>query len=163
RTVAVGRWIARCVHYGMATRPGDFGACPSQYDSDPNDPATWHVTDVHYDDLAGSVPADQLPHFVVDTSRNGRGPWAPPTGSGGDQQDWCNPPGRGLGPRPTTSTGDPLIDAYLWIKVPGESDGQCLRGTSGPADPVRGSPDPPAGDWFPAIAIELARNASPPL
>jgi endoglucanase len=163
RSVAVGHWIARCVQYGTITHPGDFGSCPSQYDSDPNDPATWHITDVHYDDIAGSVPPDKLPHFVIDTSRNGRGPWSPPAGSNGDQQDWCNPPGRGLGPRPTTATGDPLVDAYLWIKVPGESDGQCLRGTGGPADPARGTPDPPAGTWFPEMALELARNAEPPL
>jgi len=171
RTVAVGRWIARCIGYGTGNGHGDFGACPSQYDSDPGDPATWHVTDLHYDDLAGSVPPDTLPHFVVDTSRNGQGPWIAPAGanggasgaSSGDQQEWCNPPGRGAGPRPTTTTGDPLVDAYLWIKVPGESDGQCLRGTAGPADPVRSSPDPPAGTWFPEMALELARNASPPL
>jgi endoglucanase len=57
----------------------------------------------------------------------------------------------------------PLLDAYLWIKVPGESDGGCYRWTSGPLDPVRGIVDPPAGEWFPQMALELARNASPPL
>ncbi|MDP9456820.1 MAG: glycoside hydrolase family 6 protein, partial [Actinomycetota bacterium] len=54
-------------------------------------------------------------HFVVDTSRNGRGP-AP----GGE---WCNPPERALGEAPTSETAGLLADAYLWIKVPGESDG----------------------------------------
>lgn len=77
--------------------------------------------------------------FVIDTSRNGRGP-AP-----GDA--WCNPPGRGLGTAPTANTGDPLIDAFLWIKAPGESDGTCAGG-------------PPAGDWWPAYALGLARRAS---
>jgi endoglucanase len=56
-------------------------------------------------------------HYVVDTSRNGRGP-AP-----GDE--WCNPPGRGLGERPTTNTASPAADAYLWIKRPGDTDGPC--------------------------------------
>lgn len=83
-------------------------------------------------------------HFVIDTSRNGRGPWSGPLG-------WCNPPGRGAGLRPTADTGAPLLDAYLWVKVPGESDGPCERG------------DPPAGTWFPERALELARLASPPL
>jgi endoglucanase len=76
--------------------------------------------------------------FVVDTSRNGNGPH--PRGV------WCNPPGRALGEAPTTETGHPLIDAYLWIKRPGESDGTCNGG-------------PPAGRWWPEYALELARGA----
>ena len=47
-----------------------------------------------------------LKHFVIDTSRNGQGPWTP-TASYPDTQDWCNPPGRGLGLLPTADTGDP--------------------------------------------------------
>ncbi|MEV5280311.1 glycoside hydrolase family 6 protein [Streptomyces sp. NPDC051994] len=78
-------------------------------------------------------------HFVVDTSRNGNGPY-----SGADS--WCNPPGRALGTPPTASTGDPLIDAYLWIKRPGHSDGTCRGG-------------PAAGRWWPEYALELARAA----
>lgn len=102
-----------------------------------------------------------LPSFVIDTSRNGQGPWSPPTGVYTDPQEWCNPPGRGLGLRPTLDTGGPRVDAYLWIKIPGESDGLCLRGTEGPGDPARGVVDPAAGQWFPEMALELARNAVP--
>jgi endoglucanase len=80
-------------------------------------------------------------HFVVDTSRNGRGALS------GIPDPWCNPPGRGLGPAPTTATADPLADAFLWIKTPGASDGECGRG------------DPPAGTWWEARAEELVRNA----
>ncbi|MFG2028246.1 glycoside hydrolase family 6 protein [Streptomyces sp. NPDC048825] len=54
---------------------------------------------------------------VIDTSRNGNG--APPAG------EWCDPAGRKLGQAPTLSTGEARIDGYLWIKLPGESDG-CL-------------------------------------
>jgi endoglucanase len=61
------------------------------------------------------------------------------------------------------TTGDPLLDAYVWVKVPGESDGPCLRGTKGPRDPLRNVVDPPAGEWFPDMALELARGAVPPL
>jgi endoglucanase len=76
-------------------------------------------------------------HFVIDTSRNG---------NGSDGQ-WCNPPGRALGTPPTAATGYPLVDAFLWIKIPGESDGTCQGG-------------PPAGTWWPAYALGLARNAA---
>jgi Glycosyl hydrolases family 6 len=58
-------------------------------------------------------------HFVIDTGRNGLGP---------NGEEWSKPPGRALGPRPTTATGDPLADAFLWIKQPGLSDGPCNGG-----------------------------------
>jgi endoglucanase len=67
-------------------------------------------------DLVGKRP------FVVDVSRNGIGP--PPDGPGGATQ-WCNPPHQALGVAPTTHTGAPDVDALLWIKRPGESDGKC--------------------------------------
>ncbi|MEF2527228.1 MULTISPECIES: glycoside hydrolase family 6 protein [Streptomyces] len=80
-------------------------------------------------------------HFVVDTSRNGAGPLP-----GGGPEAWCNPPGRALGAPPTDRTGDPLVDAYLWVKRPGESDGTCRGG-------------PAAGTWWPDYALGLARRA----
>ena len=56
-----------------------------------------------------------------------------------------------------------LLDGYLWIKIPGESDGQCNRWDPPSApDPVRGMVDLPAGEWFPEMALELVHNASPP-
>ncbi|MGW4670457.1 glycoside hydrolase family 6 protein [Streptomyces sp. NPDC004324] len=79
-------------------------------------------------------------HFVVDTSRNGNGPYT----AGRPDENWCNPPGRALGESPTTRTADPLVDAYLWVKRPGESDGTCRGG-------------PKAGDWWPAYALALAK------
>lgn len=78
-------------------------------------------------------------HFVIDTSRNGNGPYA----QGDPQQRWCNPPGRALGEAPTTKTADPLVDAYLWVKRPGESDGTCKGG-------------PKAGEWWADYALGLA-------
>ena len=105
-------------------------------------------------------------HFVIDTGRNGQGPWqfSPKYPDAATAQDWCNPPGRGLGFVPTTITGNALVAAYLWIKVPGESDGACTRdGSAGTQDPERGIVDPAAGDWFPQQALELAKLANPPL
>ncbi len=40
-------------------------------------------------------------HFVIDTSRNGKGP---PEVKGDVEAAWCNPSGRGLGTPPTTNT-----------------------------------------------------------
>jgi endoglucanase len=77
-------------------------------------------------------------HYVIDTSRNGLGPTA-------DAQ-WCNPEGRALGERPTTATGNTLVDAFLWIKVPGDSDGSC-------------NGNPAAGSWMPEYALGLAQRA----
>ena len=74
--------------------------------------------------------------FVIDTSRNGNGR--------GD--DWCNPSGRAVGERPTSSTGQAAVDAYLWLKRPGESDGTCNGG-------------PPAGTFWAEYAIALVRTA----
>ncbi|MDT3396623.1 glycoside hydrolase family 6 protein [Streptomyces sp. B1866] len=79
-------------------------------------------------------------HFVIDTGRNGNG-----VAPGDDPQTWCNPDGRALGTPPTTDTGDDLVDAYLWIKRPGESDGTCKGG-------------PAAGRWWPEYALDLAHN-----
>ncbi|WP_328555352.1 MULTISPECIES: glycoside hydrolase family 6 protein [unclassified Streptomyces] len=79
-------------------------------------------------------------HFVIDTSRNGNGPY---TGGTADE-NWCNPPGRALGESPTTRTADPLVDAYLWVKRPGESDGTCKGG-------------PRAGQWWADYALKLAK------
>ena len=59
-------------------------------------------------------------HFVIDTSRNGAGPAGPATGA--------TPPAAPSASFPTTQTGDPLVDAFLWVKRPGESDGTCNGG-----------------------------------
>src|SRR5690606_12261519 len=127
------------------------------YPATASDESTWTLTDDWY---KANVTAKPKAHFVIDTSRNGKGPWTPPADRPeGDAQDWCNPPDRGNGPRPTTRTGNPLNDAFLWVKIPGESDGECFRWTTGPTDPVRTMVDPPAGQWFPEMALELARNA----
>jgi endoglucanase len=57
--------------------------------------------------------------FVINTAENGRGPVHYRASNGRRITVWCNPPRRGLGPRPTTRTSHPLVDAYLWINRPG--------------------------------------------
>jgi endoglucanase len=78
-------------------------------------------------------------HFIIDTSRNGVG--------GTPDGEWCNPPGQALGVEPTTRTSSALVDALLWIKVPGESDGPCNGG-------------PRAGAWWADYALGLTRQAT---
>ncbi len=75
--------------------------------------------------------------FVVDTSRNGNGS-AP-------KDEWCNPTGRSLGEKPVIIEDESLHYANLWIKIPGESDGQCNGG-------------PHAGVFSPDLALRLIRN-----
>ncbi len=165
--------------------------------------------------LGGTVPTT---HFIVDTSRNGLGPDSMQSyAAAPDDQpasvisslqagNWCNPPSAGLGLKPTANTGvslssldtylpgnPPLLDAYLWAKTPGQSDGQCdaaggVRAWDDTADTpsIAGWPssssaafptfdplwslatnsvltDPAAGAWFSQQALTLAQNASPAL
>lgn len=81
--------------------------------------------------------------FVIDTSRNGAGPIGARMNNGAPY--WCNPPGRAVGRRPTVLTDDRQVDAYLWIKPPGESDGVCH-----PGDPT---------GWHKPFALALADQA----
>ena len=74
--------------------------------------------------------------YVIDVSRNGRG-W---------KGTWCNAPGAGLGQTPRVATsGATRLDALLWVKTPGASDGTCNGG-------------PAAGVWFPEYATALVAN-----
>jgi endoglucanase len=76
---------------------------------------------------------------VIDTSRNGNGPYVGP-----DKPRWCNPPGRAPGPSPTLTPRLQGIRAYLWIKDPGDSDGPCNGG-------------PAAGRFWLKYALQLAQ------
>jgi cellulose 1,4-beta-cellobiosidase len=98
--------------------------------------------------------------FIIDTSRNGKG------GIRKQWGNWCNIHGAGLGERPRAEPA-PGIDAYWWVKPPGESDGSS--DPNGPRfDPMCGSADaaknaPQAGKWFESYFMDLVHNANPPL
>jgi endoglucanase len=197
-------WVSSCLAFGSdpeegGWRLGNYSYCASQYYSpfgtvNPDDISTWGYTDEWYQQNMGT--AIPTTHFVIDTSRNGQGtlnaaiyaaaPYNQPASvvQSLTNGNWCNPPGRGLGVHPTANTGVALLDAYLWVKTPGESDGTCdsaggarawdyaiysLPGwptdASGQAifDPLWRLDDPIAGAWFPQQAIDLARRANPPL
>jgi endoglucanase len=74
-------------------------------------------------------------HFVIDVSRNGSGA----------KGSWCNPVGAALGQNPHVTAGSTPLDALLWVKTPGASDGTCKNG-------------PPAGQWFESYALALVAN-----
>jgi endoglucanase len=179
-SVQYGTWISDCIASGA------YAGCANQYwNGGPDGTAiasllgAWNgvalsnygvwsdtATDpaVNTSGINARFSTPGTTHFVIDTSRNGLGPWKP-IASYPDAQDWCNPPGRGLGVVPTTDTGNALVDAFLWAKVPGESDGSCNRGVPGSTtDPEWGGiVDPAAGAWFAQQALQLARFASPAL
>jgi endoglucanase len=189
-----GTWISDCI--AMVTDPSnpDYNnpsACASQYyPATESDFSTWHLTTEWYAANMGTAVATT--HFVIDTSRNGDGPNGmtqyanPPYSQPASvitalaSGNWCNPPGAGLGLKPTASTGVPLLDAYLWVKTPGQSDGQCDSAGGARAwdytaytqpgwpadaagqalfDPLWGIDDPAAGAWFPQEALQLAQDA----
>jgi len=141
--------------------------------------------------------------MLIDTSRNGWGGAARPTGPSSSTNvdtfvnesridrrihagNWCNQVGAGLGERPTAAPSAG-IDAYVWIKPPGESDGSSSliptgpdnpggKGLDGMCDPsYKGNgrngnspsgalPDSPvSGAWFSAQFQELMANAYPAL
>jgi endoglucanase len=176
-SIVYGTWVSKCIAFATLVDPGNYEECPDQYGSYGGVPLSsygrWSdgaskarfntsTENNRYDALLGAT--NPSTHFVVDTSRNGRGPWkgtnAHPA-SDEDTEAWCNPLGRGAGMRPTADTAKTLVDAYLWIKLPGESDGLCYRWTDGPKDPARHMKDPAAGAWFRQQALELMKLAVP--
>ncbi|SEQ13230.1 Cellulase/cellobiase CelA1 [Streptomyces sp. yr375] len=137
--------------------------------------------------------------MLIDTSRNGWGGTARPTGPGatttvdtyvnGGRYDrrihvgnWCNQAGAGLGERPQAAPAAG-IDAYVWMKPPGESDGASSaipndegKGFDQMCDPTytgnarNGNSmsgalanAPLSGHWFSAQFQQLMQNAYPPL
>src|SRR5256886_3832221 len=194
-------WVSDCIAFANdpeegGWRLGHYDFCNSQYFPVVLSPfSPWgdsaNAANAWYAANMGTAVATT--HFVIDSSRNGRGPnsmaafaaapfnQSASTISTLQSGNWCNPPGSGTGIRPTASAGTPLLDAWLWVKIPGESDGQC-DAAGGPRawdyslytqptwptdpaqqalfDPLDGMFDPAAGAWFPQQALQLARLAS---
>jgi cellulose 1,4-beta-cellobiosidase len=155
-------------------------------------------TDMYNTLVSAGFPSSK--RFLIDTSRNGwGGPLRPtalnssPTTAAAyvaankiDQRpfrgDWCNQNNAGIGTRPTDEpfgTGSP-VEAFVWIKPPGESDGDYPTATHTHGDPhcdpngtnTDGSGnsystgsipgfDVPAGQWFAAEFQMLVKNAFP--
>jgi cellulose 1,4-beta-cellobiosidase len=140
--------------------------------------------------------------MLIDTGRNGWGGTARPTALSTSTDletfvntsridlrthrgNWCNQYS-GIGERPQVINADG-IDAYVWVKPPGESDGAASLALSyDPQDPAKGfdrmcdptynrsetsgttgsgaMPDAPvAGRWFKAGFLQLLKDAYPAL
>ena len=124
-------WLPAAQMAGLLNRAGiaetrGFATNVSNYNST--------VTERAYGEKLSSLTGDS--HYVIDIGRNGRG----------SNGAWCNPSGRALGDAPSVVIDAGHLDAQLWIKPPGESDGTCNGG-------------PAAGTWWPGRALELADNA----
>ena len=157
-------------------------------------------TDMYNTLVSAGFPSSK--RFLIDTSRDGWGGPLRPTALNSspttavayvaankiDQRpfrgDWCNQNNAGIGARPQDEplgTSSPVM-AYVWIKPPGESDGDYPTATHSHGDPhcdpngtnTDGSGntystgsipgyDVPAGQWFPAEFQMLVRNAYPAL
>ncbi|MCW8336338.1 glycoside hydrolase family 6 protein [Vibrio paucivorans] len=141
--------------------------------------------------------------MLIDTSRNGWGaddrPTAANTDASTEEQyvmdnkldrrlhrgNWCNASGAGIGERPQVQPygSESVIQAYVWIKPPGESDGtsdssqtepdeegksfdpMCSSEFVTPGGVLTGAMDgaPPAGSWFHEQFKMLVENAYPKL
>ena len=140
--------------------------------------------------------------FLIDTSRNGWGGPSRPTQLNSSPStpdsyvaankidkrpfrgDWCNQAGAGIGARPQAQpfgSGDHVI-AYVWIKPPGESDGDYPTASHTHGDPhcdpngtntdgnggtystgALAAGDVPAGQWYAAEFQQLVSDAYPSL
>jgi endoglucanase len=105
----------------------------------------WTIDEVKWGEKVSALTHGK--HFIVNTAQNGNGPLVPSNRVKFGNELLCNPPARGLGPQPTTSTGFPLVDAFLWTSIPGNSSGKCNGG-------------PSAGTFWAARAEMLAQNAN---
>ncbi|WP_437646561.1 glycoside hydrolase family 6 protein [Sorangium sp. So ce362] len=118
----------------------------------------------YVDAMASALAAEGLAdkHFIIDTSRNGRGNIRDDWGL------WCNNKGAGMGERPRANPGGATrLDAFYWVKPPGDSDGVGQEGEPrydlfcGKANADTRAPQ--AGYWFHEYFVECVKNANPAL
>jgi len=110
---------------------------------------------------------------IIDTGRNGVSDMR------SDCRNWCNPRGAGAGIPATIDVANrSLVDAYFWLKTPGESDGcsqaptsswgqkgtKCVRfdrsciSVDSLGSKTREDQAPEAGHWFDYEVKDLAAN-----
>jgi endoglucanase len=105
----------------------------------------WTINEVKWGEQVSRMTGGA--RFIINTAENGNGPKKNPHPGRQGNEDNCNPPGRALGPPPTTDTGFPAVDAFLWTHPPGNSGGHCNGG-------------PASGTFWAAKAIDLASRAN---
>jgi cellulose 1,4-beta-cellobiosidase len=168
------------------------------YDFNPYTEESTYMADLRAGFISRGFPSTI--GMILDTGRNGWGGAARPKAASTSTDlntwvdasridrryhrgNWCNQGVAGIGARPQTAPAAG-IDAFVWVKPPGESDGQSAMGTD-PCDPnktldqmcapggintycgcgtngaMAGAPS--AGGWFPALMNALVANANPAL
>jgi cellulose 1,4-beta-cellobiosidase len=199
----VDGFVTNTANYAATVEPY-LGDINRQFDGVAFRSATWIDWNSFYDEQSFaqayrakliSVGFPSSIGMLIDTGRNGWGgpdrPAGPSTSndlnafvneSRTDRRihagNTCNQAGAGLGRRPTPAPA-PGIDAYVWVKPPGESDGTSMfswdgldrmcdptyggnsRNSNNPTGALPGAPN--YGVWFPAQFAELMANAYPPL
>jgi len=147
---------------GLATNVANYNAwsiatCPSYTSPNTNCDEKRYINAI-----APLLASNSWPnaHFIVDQGRSGK----QPTGQIA-QGDWCNSIGVGFGIRPDTTPDDALLDAFVWVKPGGESDGTSDTSSArydyhcGQSDALQ--PAPEAGTWFQGMFEQLLTNANP--
>jgi len=146
---------------GLATNVANYNAfslssAPAYAESNPNYDEQRYINSLQ--PLLKSRGWDA--RFIVDQGRSGK----QPTGQVA-WGDWCNAVGTGFGTRPTANTGNSLVEAIVWVKPGGESDGTSDTSAArydlncGKSDALK--PAPEAGTWFQAYFAQLYNNANP--
>ena len=146
---------------GFSTNVANYSVLQFDYNQpspwyDQSNPARDELTYVQLfsQDLSSSGITGR--HFIIDTSRNGvqnsRQIWG----------SWCNVANAGIGKAPTVNPAT-NVDAYVWVKPPGESDGtsdyNAPRHDAMCNNQDALTPAPEAGTWFPQELIRLTRNS----
>jgi cellulose 1,4-beta-cellobiosidase len=147
---------------GLATNVSNYNALAGDYGTklEPSTPTPNEL--VYIQKMSETLAKKGITNkkFLIDTSRNGRGDMRTKWGN------WCNIRGAGLGERPRVSPL-PLLDAYVWVKPPGESDGTADPAAArfdencASADATPGAPE--AGQWFESYLLGLIERAEPAL
>lgn len=104
----------------------------------------WTIDEVHWAEKVSALTHGA--NFIVNTAQNGNGPLRPHNRVKNGNEVLCNPPGRAMGPAPTTTTGFAHADAFLWTGPPGNSSGSCNGGTA-------------AGTFWAPRGVQLASHA----
>jgi cellulose 1,4-beta-cellobiosidase len=203
---AVAGFVSNTANYTPTTEPHiPFG---KQINGQDVRQASFYEWNPYFDELNFAQAmrrqfiANGLPESIgmlIDTSRNGWGGQGRP-GAASTSTDintfvnesktdrrvhrgnWCNQNGAGIGERPRANPA-PGLDAYVWVKPPGESDGSSRvipndegKGFDRMCDPTYGGNSlngnnptnakadaPVAGQWFDEQFRELVANAYPAL
>jgi len=206
---SVDGFITNTANYGPTTEP--FMTSDESIGGQPVHSATFYHFNPFIDEQSYAAALDaafvqagfpSTVGFLIDTSRNGWGSASRPKGPStstvvdtfvnatkidgrNDMGQWCNQPNAGLGVPPTVNPGGfANLQAFVWIKPPGESDGNYPGSVFNGVTSTVGDPNcnpthsnslanntvsaavansPKAGTFWPSYFTMLVQNAFPPV